>query len=87
MLAGSDGYILFHGKRVLEQELPWLDGVVRAKRPERLPAVPSRDEGRAVLRGLQGPPRLMAILMYGAGLRLLECARLRVKAPQQKHGA
>jgi integrase len=39
----------------------------------------SRDEVRAILRELQGPPRLMAILLYGAGLRLLECARLRVK--------
>jgi integrase len=46
---------------------------------ERLPVVLSRAEVRAILRELQGPPRLMAILLYGAGLRLLECARLRVK--------
>jgi integron integrase len=71
--------LLFLYRHVLEQELPWLEGVVRAKRGERLPVVLSRDEVRAILRELQGPPRLMAILLYGAGLRLLECARLRVK--------
>src|SRR5204862_6553994 len=59
--------------------MPWLDNVVRAKRSERLPVVLTREEVRAVIRELQGPPRLMAILLYGAGLRLLECARLRVK--------
>jgi integron integrase len=71
--------LLFLYRHVLEQELPWLDGVVRAKQAERLPVVLTRDEVRAVLRELEGPPRLMAILLYGAGLRLLECARLRVK--------
>ena len=64
---------------VLEIDLPWLDDVVRAKRPERLPVVLTREEVRAVIQGLHGTPRLMAVLMYGAGLRLLECARLRVK--------
>jgi integrase len=59
--------------------MPWLDNVVRAKRSERLPVVLTREEVRAVIRELQGPPRLMAVLLYGAGLRLLECARLRVK--------
>src|SRR2546426_11877895 len=57
----------------------WLDNVVRAKRSERLPVVLTREEVRAVIRELQGPPQLMAILLYGSGLRLLECARLRVK--------
>jgi integron integrase len=71
--------LLFLYRQVLEQELPWLDGVVRAKRAERLPVVLTREEVCAILRGLQGPPRLMAVLLYGAGLRLLECARLRVK--------
>jgi len=70
--------LLFLYRSVLEQELPWLDGIVRAKRAERLPVVLTRDEVRAVIQELQGPPRLMAILLYGAGLRLLECARLRV---------
>jgi site-specific recombinase XerD len=71
--------LLFLYRHVLEQELPWLDGVVRAKRAARLPVVLTREEVRAILRQLQGPPRLMAILLYGAGLRLLECAHLRVK--------
>ena len=59
--------------------MPWLDDVVRARRPARLPVVLTRDEVRAVLRQLRGTPRLMAILLYGSGLRLLECARLRVQ--------
>jgi len=71
--------LLFLYREVLEQEVPWLDDVVRARRPVRLPVVLTRDEVRAVLRQLRGTPRLMAILLYGSGLRLLECARLRVK--------
>ena len=71
--------LLFLYREVLQQELPWLDDVVRARRPVRLPVVLTRDEVRAVIRQLHGTPRLMAILMYGSGLRLLECARLRVK--------
>src|SRR5206468_11329359 len=58
---------------------PWLDGIVRAKRPQQLPVALTRDEVRAVLRRLEGAPRLMAYLLYGAGLRLLECCRLRVQ--------
>ena len=71
--------LLFLYGPVLGVELPWLDELVRAVRPERLPVVLSRDEVRAVLLVLRGTPRLMAVLLYGAGLRLLECARLRVK--------
>jgi len=71
--------LLFLYRVVLEQDLPWLDDIVRAKRPARLPAVLSREEVRAVIRHIDGTPRLMALLLYGAGLRLLECARLRVK--------
>jgi len=71
--------LLFLYRAVLEQDLPWLDGVVRAKRPERLPVVLTRGEVRAVLDRLHGVPRLMGLLLYGAGLRLLECARLRIK--------
>ena len=52
---------------------------MRAKRPQRLPIVLTRDEVRAVLRRLDGPPRLMAFLLYGAGLRLLECCRPRIQ--------
>ena len=71
--------LLFLYREVLVVELPWLDDVVRAKRPVHLPVVLTRDEVRAVLQRLDGVPRLMAILLYGAGLRLLECWRLRVK--------
>lgn len=71
--------LLFLYRDVLEVNLPWLDGVVRAKRPVRLPVVLSRDEVRAVLQRLEGVPRLMACLLYGAGLRVLECCRLRVQ--------
>jgi integron integrase len=73
------GALLFLYRDVLEIDLPWLDDVVRAKRPRRLPAVLSRAEVRAVLDRLQGAPRLMALLLYGGGLRLMECARLRIK--------
>lgn len=66
-------------RQVLDLEVPWLDDVVRAKRPQRLPVVLSREEVRAVLQPLVGAPRLMAYLLYGAGLRLLECCRLRVQ--------
>jgi len=71
--------LLFLYREVLGVELPWLDDVIRAKRPQYLPVVLTRDEVRAVLQRLDGVPRLMAILLYGAGLRLLECCRLRVK--------
>jgi integron integrase len=71
--------LLFLYRDVLEIDLPWLDGIVRAKRPERLPVVLTRDEVRAVLQRLDGVPRLMACLLYGAGLRVLECCRLRVQ--------
>ena len=64
---------------LLGVELPWLDEVVRARRPERLPVVLTRDEVRAVLGRLDGPARLMPCLLYGAGLRVLECCRLRVQ--------
>jgi integron integrase len=71
--------LLFLYRHVLEQELPWLEDVVRARRPARLPVVLTRDEVRAVIRELDGPARLLALLLYGAGLRVLEAARLRVK--------
>ncbi|MDR7475947.1 MAG: integron integrase, partial [Armatimonadota bacterium] len=71
--------LLFLYRGVLGQDVPWLDGVVHAKRSRRLPVVLTREEVRALLGHLQGVPRLMALLLYGAGLRLLECARLRVK--------
>jgi integron integrase len=71
--------VLFLYREVLGIELPWVDGVIRAKRPQYLPVVLTRDEVRSILQRLHGAPRLMALLLYGAGLRLLECCRLRVK--------
>lgn len=71
--------LLFLYRDVLGVELPWLDDIVRAKRPERLPVVLTRDEVRALIQRLDGPPRLMAYLLYGAGLRVMECCRLRVQ--------
>lgn len=71
--------ILFLYRKVLGIELEWLEGLVRARRPARLPVVLTRAEVARVLDHLIGTPRLMASLLYGSGLRLLECARLRVK--------
>ena len=71
--------LLFLYREVLGMELPWLSDVVRAKLPRRLPVVLTRDEVRDVLAQMHGSTRLMALLLYGAGLRLMECCRLRVK--------
>ena len=71
--------ILFLYRNVLKIKLPWLDEVQRAKRPQHLPVVFTREEVRALLAQLQGTLWLMATLTYGSGLRLLECLRLRVK--------
>lgn len=71
--------LLFLYRDVLGIPLDWLDGVVRAKRPKSLPVVLTRDEVAAVLRHLSGANLIAATLMYGAGLRLLECLTLRVK--------
>ena len=71
--------LLFLYRDVLKISLPLIDGVERAKRPHRLPVVLSRDEVSRVLAQLSGTHLLMASLLYGAGLRLMECARLRIK--------
>lgn len=71
--------ILFLYREVLRQELGWVDGVERSKVPVRVPVVLTRDEAHAVLRRMAGVHRLMALLLYGSGLRLMECVRLRVK--------
>jgi integron integrase len=71
--------LLFLYKQVLQIDLPWLDGVVRAKPSRRLPVVLSESEVRAVLNGLRGEYWLIASLLYGSGLRLMESLRLRVK--------
>lgn len=71
--------LLFLYKQVLEIELPYLEGVTRAKKSERIPVVFSPDEAQRVLSHLQPPYTLMGKLLYGSGLRLMECIRLRVK--------
>jgi integron integrase len=71
--------ILFLYEVVLGDRLPWMNDIVRAQRPARLPVVLSREEVATLLSRLRGTVWLMASLMYGAGLRLLECAELRVK--------
>lgn len=71
--------LLFLYRHVLDIELPQLEGVVRAKRPTRLPTVFSHAEVRAVLDELTGVHALAAGLLYGSGLRLLEALRLRIK--------
>jgi integrase len=71
--------LVFLYKDVLGLELDWLNGLVRARRPDRLPVVLTREEGHGLRSQLRGTVWLMASLMYGSGLRLLECAELRVK--------
>ena len=71
--------LLFLYKEVLKEQIGWLDRVERAKKPPKLPVVLSPDEVRRVLAELSGTSRLMASLLYGSGLRLMECIRLRVK--------
>ncbi len=71
--------ILFLYRDVLECELGWLDDVVRAKRPQRLPVVLARHEVQALLAVLDGVAWVVAMLLFGSGLRLMECLRLRVK--------
>jgi integron integrase len=71
--------LLFLYKEVLKQEIGWLKQVERAKKPARLPTVLSRDEVHKIFAHLHGTPRLMTGLLYGSGLRLMECVRLRVK--------
>ena len=71
--------LLFLYRVVLERELGVLEGLERVQRPPKLPVVLERGEVEAVLTGLTGQYRLMGELLYGSGLRLLECLRLRVK--------
>lgn len=71
--------LLFLYKEVLEIELPWLENVTRAKRPARVPVVLSRQEVDRLFLHLDGTHLLMARLLYGTGMRLMECLRLRVK--------
>ena len=71
--------LLFLYRHVLNYEVGNLGEVVRARKSTRLPVVMTRDEVKAMLVNLSGDKWLMASLMYGAGLRLMECLRLRVR--------
>ncbi|MEP6483521.1 MAG: integron integrase [Rudaea sp.] len=71
--------LLFLYREVLGIELPWMDNIRRAKKPARLPVVLTRDEVTLMLHQMNGVTALMAALLYGAGLRLMECLRLRVQ--------
>lgn len=71
--------LLFLYREVLGQSLPWMEEIRRAKKPQRLPVVLSRSEMAALLGEMSGVHGLMASLLYGSGLRLMECVRLRVK--------
>ena len=71
--------VLFLYKDVLGKDPGWLDDVVRAKRPQRLPVVLTRGEVETLLAALDGVRWIMAMLLHGSGLRLMECLRLRVK--------
>lgn len=72
--------LLFLHQEALDVELPWLDDLVRAKKPRRLPSVLTRAEVSTLLGAIDDPDAtLPSRLLYGAGLRLLECLRLRVK--------
>lgn len=71
--------LLFLYRDVLGIQLPWMESVVRAKRPQRIPVVLSREEMTRLLAMLEGPVWLMAAMLYGTGMRLMECMRLRIK--------
>jgi len=71
--------LLFLYREVLLIDLPLIEGVERAKRPQRIPVVLTPEEVKGVLAQMTGTHHLMASLLYGAGLRLMECVRLRVK--------
>lgn len=71
--------LLFLYKEVLGIELPWLDNIESAKAPKRLPVVLTEDEVRRLLQRLDGTVGLMVRLIYGTGMRIMECQRLRVK--------
>jgi len=71
--------LLFLYKKVLGQDIGFIENIYRAKKPRRLPVVFSRREVREIKRCLTGEKWLMANIIYGAGLRLMECLRLRIK--------
>ena len=78
--------LLFLYRNVLMVELPWLGEIVPPKKPRRLPVVLSREEVHLVLAHLEGTHRLMGRLLYGTGMRIMECLRLRVKDLDLRRG-
>jgi integrase len=71
--------ILFLYRDVVRKEIGYVDGVIRAKRPRRVPVVLTRSEVKSILGILDRSDWLMVMLLYGAGLRVMECLQLRVK--------
>jgi len=71
--------LLFLYQHVLKKELQWISPAVRAKKPKRLPSVLTKEEVKAIIERMEGTPKLVATLLYGAGLRLDECLKLRFK--------
>jgi integrase len=71
--------LLFLYREILNKDIGYVNGVVRAKRPHRVPVVLTRQEVRSILGFLERSDWIMAMLLYGAGLRPMECLRLRVK--------
>ena len=71
--------LLFLYREVLQQDLPWMNDVIRAKKPQRLPVVLSKAEVMKILGVMQGAHGLIARLLYGTGMRIMECCRLRVQ--------
>jgi integron integrase len=71
--------LLFLYREVLDKPIDWIDNVERARKASRLPVVFNKEEAKAVLRHLRGEMWLMASLLYGSGMRLMEAVRLRVK--------
>jgi integron integrase len=78
--------LLFLYREVLDVELPWLDDVESAKAPRRLPVVLTQAEVVALLARLEGTNALVCRLLYGTGLRIMECLRLRVKDVEFERG-
>jgi len=72
--------VLYLYRHVLGSEVGWIEGISRAKKSQRVPIVLTREEVAAVLARLEGRERLMAALMYGTGLRVMECVQLRVQS-------
>lgn len=78
--------LLFLYRTILDQPLPWMNDLIRACRPVRLPVVLDVSDVRKILDHAEGTPRLVLLLLYGGGLRLLECLQLRIKDVSFKRG-